>query len=114
MKNLIFFTLISIGIFSSSCDESISCPNMEEHHPDAILRWTGDYALDGCGYIIVMDQVEYKPLNENVIDPGYKLDYDVKVAVTYEIPHDEKEIACGMTKEPVYREGIQIISLEKK
>ncbi len=114
MKKIIFLTLTSISIFSFSCDDTLLCPNMEEYHSNAILRWTGDYAIDGCGYIIIMDQVEYKPLNEDVIDPELKLDYDVKVKITYEIPHDEKEIACGMTKEPIYREGIQIISIKKK
>jgi hypothetical protein len=114
MKKYLYCILFaSIGLFSS-CDETISCPGMEEHNNDAVLRWTGDYAIDGCGFIIEMDQVEYKAENENIINESFKVDSDVNISLTYETLHDEKNIICGETKNPVYRETIRIVSIEKK
>ena len=114
MKKYIYFIIfISIGTITS-CDETISCPGMEEHHNNAVLKWTGDYAVDGCGFIIEMDQVEYKAENENIISEDFKSDVIVNVSLTYEILHEETKITCFDSKNPEYRENIRIISIQKK
>lgn len=78
----------------------------------AILRWTGDYAVDGCGFFILIGDQEYKPENESVIGDKYKTNDDMTVLIEYRILSERIEFSCGDLPNPLTREAIRIITLK--
>ena len=63
LKIRILILICALG-FSLSCKKSNDSNNLKS---DAVLTWTGDYAVDGCGFFITINNHEYKPENESVI-----------------------------------------------
>ena len=62
--------LLSLLLLTSCEGDEEDCFTTET--TDATLVWTGDYALDGCGYILVVGEAEHKPENEKSIPDSYK------------------------------------------
>ncbi len=79
---------------------------------EATLIWTGDYEVDGCGFIIVIDQVEYKPINEDFIAEELK-DGETEVTLTYIHLTDQIEKFCGDKPDPFIFEAIRVLSVIK-
>ena len=107
------FILIILEIFSCSKDDSpLFSNNILEN--DAVLRWTGDYAVDGCGFFIIINGHEYKPENESIIDDSFKMNHDIEVKIEYKILDKKIESWCGDLPNPTLTDGIIIITIEKK
>ena len=83
---------------------------------EAVLTWTGEYEVDGCGFLITIDSTTYKPHNEAIIDNSFKQSASSGVDVIIEYKPLDIEIAyyCGDVPEPKILAPIQIFSLEKK
>lgn len=68
----------------------------ETYTKDAVLRFTGLLAADGCGYFLDIDGKEYKPSNEEVIPETFKAQEAMNVEVTYEVLPEGEPYSCGM------------------
>ncbi|MHC2993529.1 hypothetical protein OB13_18830 [Pontibacter sp. HJ8] len=63
--------LLTLALTAFSCDkEEAVVPEMQE--AVATLYWTGDYAADGCGFRILLNEQLYKPENESAIAASFK------------------------------------------
>jgi hypothetical protein len=91
----------------NSCDEE-----EQVYTKEAILKWTGDYAVDGCGFFLKIDDKDYKPENENFISDEFKNFPNLSVLVKFIYLERKIPYGCGLTG-PHQIAGIKIISIEK-
>ena len=109
----LIFILIIFEILSCSKDHSpLISNNILEN--DAVLRWTGEYAVDGCGFFIIINGHKYKPENESIISENFKMNHDIEVIIEYKNLDKKIERSCGDLPIPDLIDGIEIISIEKK
>ncbi|MFQ6677140.1 MAG: hypothetical protein ACE5D0_02365 [Fidelibacterota bacterium] len=80
---------------------------------NALLRWTGDYAVDGCGFFIDIDDHEYKPEDEMTIDDSLKINSGVEVMIQYELLNKTIEYNCGDLPHFLEVDGIKLHSIRK-
>ena len=78
---------------------------------EALLIWSGDYAVDGCGFSLEFDNKKYKPENEDIIPSDFKNNSQIKVKIRFKYLHKEIEYYCGF--QIVTDEGIEIIKISK-
>lgn len=79
---------------------------------DALLRWTGDFAVDGCGFFIDIGEHEYKPEDELAIPDSLKIDTGVDVFIKYELLDEPIEFSCGFQPQEI--DGLKLHSIEKR
>ena len=89
LKNLII--ILFLFLLLSSCDEG----NEVMYENNAKLIWTGEYDVDGCGFFIEIDSVEYKPENENIIPPVFKVNEPLSITLQYIDLLYDIEYFCG-------------------
>jgi hypothetical protein len=75
----------------------------------ALIHYDGDYAVDGCGYSVQIDDVFYKPINEDVLAKWFETHDNKRVKVEYRTLNEKVSFFCGMM--PTELKGIEIISL---
>ena len=110
MKMLkILLSIFTIG-FVFSCENDDDSDNLKS---DAVLTWTGDYAVDGCGFFVMINDHNYKPENESIIDSYFKSGSN-NVIIEYQLLNRKIETACGDLPTPTLTDGIKIISIRKK
>lgn len=109
-----FMTTLILCVFCACSNKMSPLFSTGVLKSDAVLRWTGDYAADGCGFFMTIDDHEYKPENESIIDDGYKSDSETQVVIEYRILSEQIEFWCGEMSDPLMRDGIRIISIQKK
>ena len=102
--------IVFIG-FLLSCNKNST--NESYGKAEAILTWTGDYAVDGCGFFIIINHHKYKPEDESIINNSYKTDSTI-VIVEYQILNKKINSYCGDLPYATITDGIKIISLTKK
>ena len=105
---LIIFLMFQSLIFFQGCKDEDSGSVVTE---EALLIWGGDYAADGCGYTLEMNDKIYKPENEDFISDEYKIHPPTSVVRAFEYLNRDIEYFCGMR--PTKNEGIKIISIKK-
>lgn len=111
MRLFLISSAVLAFAFITSCKKGDGLTFKQE----AELVWTGDYAVDGCGFFLRMGETEYKPENESFIDGKYKVDtLTFDVIVEYKKLNDMIETQCGLNPDPVIRNGITILSLEEQ
>ena len=86
------FVLALLVFFFGSCDLKVKSTNFKE----ATIKWTGPVAADGCGFYVLMDGKEYKPVDESAIGEEFKQLEEVKVLINYEKTGETIEFSCGM------------------
>ena len=92
----------------------ISCSDSEEkiYTKEAVLKWQGNYASDGCGFFLEIDDKEYKPENEDFIGDEFKTGEDISVIVKFKYLEKKVTYVCGWTGQ-LQTDGVKIISIEK-
>jgi len=75
---------------------------------EGYLIWTGEYSNDGCGFLIEIGSIKYKPEDESVIDDKYKISSRVPVELEFLGLNRTFELSCGEANEI---EVIEIISM---
>jgi hypothetical protein len=80
--------------------------------PSAKLIWTGDYEVDGCGFFIEIDTVQYKPINEGIIPPEYKRVEPISITVQYIDLLYETEYYCGDLPNPQKTRALKLTSID--
>ena len=114
MKTL-FGTLLIGLIFISSCKKSTNASSKNDIlTEEATIRWTGSYAVDGCGFMLGIHSVEFKADNEKVIDKSYQISGDQNVTLEFYTLNDKLDMPCGDSKEPFLFNGLHIISIKRR
>lgn len=112
---LLFFYLLLFATCKKETVQSDAQPEKENvQKKEAILRWTGAYAVDGCGFFFIISDSTYKPDNENDINDEYQKYGDVNVVIEFEFLNKQLEYYCGDAPFPMKTEGIKIISIKKE
>jgi len=75
---------------------------------EGYLIWAGEYSNDGCGFLIEIGSLKYKPEDETAIDDKYKTTSRVPVELEFLGLNRIFELSCG---EAVEIEVIEIISM---
>jgi hypothetical protein len=90
-----------------------ACQNSSQHiSSEALLRWTGMIAADGCGYFLDIGDKEYKAVNEEMIPESFQQNESTSVQLTFEYLPEPLEYSCGLM--PLrYISSIRIISIQK-
>ncbi|MEE9430189.1 MAG: hypothetical protein V3V16_04055 [Melioribacteraceae bacterium] len=109
MKNLIRIIFVTLLISVAACTE----PSDIVFERNATLIWTGEYEVDGCGFFIKVDSVQYKANSESVISNIYKEKDSTNVVIQYKNLHFDKEYYCVDLPKVQTIGVIQIISLEE-
>lgn len=116
MKTLFGALLIGL-VFISSCkkpESSSSNSNNETRIEEATIRWSGSYATDGCGYLVFINSVEFKPDNESFIDSTYQLVGNQNVTVEFYVLDNQIIKYCGFTHEKQTFNGLHVLSIERR
>lgn len=72
--------LLTFALFSCENEDCCDLAPAEE----VMLRWDGEPALDGCGFIFVFsDRTERKVRDESVIDDSFKSNSPTTVEIEY-------------------------------
>lgn len=89
-KTVLPFVLITLFAFSCEKDECCEFPTEEVR-----LVWTGDYALDGCGYIFTFKNgTERKVTNEETIPERFKSETGILVTIEFDGFNTDKIRPC--------------------
>ncbi|SFU48601.1 hypothetical protein [Pontibacter akesuensis] len=107
---LLSLSLLSALLMITSCDE-----DEEDSHTtytsDAMLTWSGDYAVDGCGFILTIGDEQYKPTNEQDISSYYKTDTPTPVEALIIDYRKKGQIGCGLSVTKMNL--VKVVSLRK-
>jgi len=107
----IIYLIMSFLLFSiSSCE----IENSTSVTKDAILIWQGEYNQNGCGFILIIDKVEYKPRNEVFIDNRFKISGQINVTVEYILLNEIIQYRCGGNPNLEERESLDVLSVREK
>lgn len=104
LKVIPFFLII----FILNCEEG----NEVIYEPNAKLIWTGEYDVDGCGFFVEIDSVQYKPENEAILPPQYRTVEPLDVTVQYIDLLYEIEYYCGDSPDAKMARAITLTSLD--
>ena len=106
-KIIILFIICALGTLCSCSKDS------DNIQGEGLLTWSGDYEVDGCGFLITINGHEYKPENESIIDNSYKTS-SIHVIVEYQLLNRKIEYSCGDLPTSTLKDGIKIITIRKK
>lgn len=81
---------------------------------DAMLVWSGEYMVDGCGFEVLIDGKRYKPDNENEIDEAFKVEGETPVLITFERLGRQLDIRCGLSTQSRAMDAIRVVSVKKR
>ena len=110
MRNIIYLIMSFLLILLSSCE----IENSTSVTKDAILIWQGEYNQNGCGFIFIIDKVEYKPRNEVFIDNRFKISGQINVTVEYILLNEIIQYRCGGNPNLEDRESLDVLSVREK
>ena len=108
MRIKCLFLVISV-ISITSCDLFTESENQIVTKV-AVLFWSGEYAVDGCGFSVEFDHRKYKPENEDIIPDDFKNNSETIVKIRFIYLNNEIEYYCGFS-ETFKAEGIKIIKI---
>lgn len=106
--------LTLVGLFSFMMT---SCQNGSDDSPEtanAMLVWSGEYMVDGCGFEVLIDGKRFKPDNENEIDEAFKVEGETPVQVTFERLGRQLDIRCGLSTQSRAMDAIRVVSVKKR
>ncbi len=105
MRRFLICIIISFLFFS--------CRKNEEFvSNDAIINWTGNYEIDGCGFFVTVDGHLFKPDNENDISAEFK-GSNINVIICYKETKDQVSDGC-YTAEPTFTDRIHLKSIKNR
>ncbi len=99
------FAILALFILSTfnACKKEV-IPDPE--YNKAVVYWTGAPAVDGCGWLLLMDGVSYHPTN---LAEDYQID-GLNVLLTY--TNEAEDYRCGLMGTPY--ESIKIDEIKKR
>ena len=109
MKQTLLPLLASIIFLSTGCKKEEDTTTSVET-VDATLIWTGDYAVDGCGFMLQIGDTRHKPLNEETISSSFRENSPTEVEATIVNFHKTKRYCMG----PTEINTIKIVEIRKR
>ncbi|WP_299990981.1 hypothetical protein [uncultured Pontibacter sp.] len=111
MKIIIRYALLlaAFTVSAFSCDKDEDLEVLEEV---AAITWSGDYAVDGCGFHVQIGEKRFKPANEASIDNSFKSHDPIPVEVKF-VQLGQRDFQCGMLPMATKKEFIRILSIKK-
>ncbi len=92
MRQLFFLVFMTILVISScKSKQDVLHDNSNNIWEDAVIRDFGDPALDGCGWVVDVSSIIYKPQN---LLPEYRID-SLEVRIKYKVLDS---VNCGLVK----------------
>ena len=124
MKNLsqIMILLFVATIISSACEEyELFKPKSQpidsvKVDSTALLTWTGEYFIDGCGFFVTIGGQKYRPENEDFINNSFKdveLPFQTEVIIEYKLLDKRSDFYCEEILETGSLPMIEIISIQR-
>ncbi len=93
MKNSFFILIIALIFFSSCKSKKETLPEVScESCEDALIRFYGEPASDGCGWVVKASETIYMPKN---LLPEFYTD-SLKVRIKYRVL---ERVNCGLLKD---------------
>ena len=110
MQNLILLFALTVSSFTFlACDKGNSDVTPLT---DVTLRWDGEPALDGCGFIFVFREgTERKATNEETIPDTFKTNTGTLVEIEFDGLDGSKVRSCFA---PIEFETFNLISIKRK
>jgi hypothetical protein len=108
--------LLAVALICAANILLFSCGNDKGNilTSNAVIVWRGEYEVDGCGFFVEINNSEFKPINEDVIDDMYKSTGKTDVIIKYELCNQRVEKYCGDSPHPLLFDEIRIISIKKR
>lgn len=113
MKAMFAVLVLGIFFFGCSTDKDDVLSTTGKITTTATIIWQGEYAVDGCGFFVRINQKEYKPKNESMIGDEFKTPEPQEAEVTLRFLSEKVEYYCGFAGKQV-ADGVEIISIQKK
>ncbi|WP_242928428.1 hypothetical protein [Pontibacter vulgaris] len=111
MKPLkLYFAAVLALLLTVSCKED---DDLQIITAEATLYWSGNYAVDGCGYKLQVNEKKYKPENEDDIPDKFQQNTPMQVKVKFAELSKPVEYTCGFSSTPIKLPGIKILSIEE-
>lgn len=107
-KQNIKYILLLLLFFVITCDEK----NEVIVKPNAKLIWTGSYDNGGCGFFIEADSILYKPENEGIISPSFKVSRNLSVAIQFIDLFYKIETNCQIDSIPQKANAIKLTYMD--
>ncbi len=111
LNNLFTTALLATVLSFTSCNKTMTD---KTEKADAILEWSGEYMVDGCGFQVTIGDKNYKPENEDDIDEAFKTEEPTPVEIEFVRLNEQIDRRCGMIPESRAMDGIRVISVKKK
>jgi len=109
MHKFIFLLISLITCSSFSCTKEADINRLTS---EATIGWYGNYASDGCGFLIEIENMYYKPIDEEKIDASFK-QKPTRVIIEYQLLDEKDPRQCGLNPEAIF-DQIQLLSIQKK
>jgi hypothetical protein len=104
------FILAALSLTSCKNDGMTQQSEMKE----ALLVWSGEYMVDGCGFHVVIDDRQYKPEDEEAILEEFKVEEPQPVLLSYDLTGETIDRRCGLSTESKAMPGIRIKSIQRR
>lgn len=109
-KKLLPLALFTGVMLFTSCSKDDELDGGTLERADATLTWSGDYAVDGCGFTLQIGEEYHKPVNESDIAASYKENFTTEVEVKF-INYNRSVKTCQTN---VNRNKIKILDIREK
>lgn len=96
MKQALLPLLASMILFCSGCKKDEDSLTSVET-VDATLHWMGDYAVDGCGFMLQIGDTRHKPVNEDDISSSFRENSPTEVEATIINYHKTQRYCMAQT-----------------
>lgn len=107
-KQNIKYILLLLLFFVITCDEK----NEVIVKSNAKLIWTGSYDNGGCGFFIETDSILYKPENEGIISPSFRVNRNLSVSVQFIDLFYKIETDCQVDSIPQKANAIKLTYMD--
>ena len=107
MKRLFFNIIPALLLIFVACE----IENTSSVISDAVLIWQGEYEENGCGFTVIIEDIEYKPRNEEFINERFKNSGQTNVTVEYILLNEIIQYYCGGNPNLEERESIDVLTM---
>jgi hypothetical protein len=119
MKNCLRYSLFCITLLLLGCKREECTEPAAIVETIANLLWTGDYAVDGCGFRVQIGEQFYKPENEEDIDASFRTNESFpypssrSIKLRYLPRGNRLDVSCGMQPATKNIDYIYVLSIER-
>ena len=111
-----YFSFVAVALLLTLLTSSCGNDTLQQTSKtdEALLVWSGEYMVDGCGFHVVINDRQYKPVDEEAIDAIFKTDEPTPVILSYELTGETINRPCGLSPESREMDAIRIQSIKRK